>query len=237
MPEEINRVLTDHIADILFAPSQTAVSNLQAESIPSKRIFLTGDVMYDASLYYYNLAREKSCILDTLNTDKYILATIHRAENTDNFNRMEEIFNGLIKMTENIPVILPLHPRTRESLKKYKLLDRVLNSIKVIPPVGYLDMAMLEKNATLIVTDSGGVQKESYFYEVPCLTVRDETEWIELVEAGWNRLVVPLTSDNLINHINEIQNSFRRPGSIAGYLGDGQAANIIMDLLLKFTNI
>jgi UDP-GlcNAc3NAcA epimerase len=191
MPEEINRVLTDHIADMLFAPTQASVVNLKNEGISEDKVFLVGDVMYDAALYYGKLAAEKSRILERyqLQPRQYILATIHRAENTDAPERLRAIFKGLCQVARDIQVVLPLHPRTRKALIKEGLYDIVFDSITVTPPVGYLDMVMLEQNACLIATDSGGVQKEAYFYRVPCVTLREETEWVELVDTGWNVLV------------------------------------------------
>ena len=209
MPEEINRVLTDHIADMLFAPTQTAVDNLKNEGISEDKIFLVGDVMYDAALYYSKRAAEKSSILERyhLQTRQYILATIHRAENTDDPVRLRAIFEGLSQVAEEIPIVLPLHPRTRVALIREGLYEMVIQSLVVISPVGYLDMVMLEKNARLVVTDSGGVQKEAYFYEVPCVTLRRETEWVELVETGWNILIEPFDPEqitaNVISYLNQ----------------------------------
>jgi UDP-GlcNAc3NAcA epimerase len=191
MPEEINRVLTDHAADLLFAPTATAVENLEREGIPHGRIFLAGDVMYDAAVFYGAKADAGSRILQELGLrpKQYILATIHRAENTDDGDRLRSIFEGMEMVAKEIPVVVPLHPRTRQALKQKLSLDRIAKHIFIIEPVGYLDMVMLEKHSRLIVTDSGGVQKEAFFYHVPCATLRDETEWVELVELGWNRLV------------------------------------------------
>ncbi|MEA3420558.1 MAG: UDP-N-acetylglucosamine 2-epimerase (non-hydrolyzing) [Acidobacteriota bacterium] len=202
MPEEHNRVLTDHCSKILFCPTQNAVDNLQAEGIISsaqyvtslsanqlpRTVALVGDVMYDAALFFGDKAKRESHILEDLNleTKTYILATVHRAENTDNPARLMEIFKALDTVAGDIPVILPLHPRTRKKLGDIKFSPSNLN---LIPPLGYLDMVLLEKNARLIVTDSGGIQKEAFFHKVPCVTLREETEWVELVEAGVNVLV------------------------------------------------
>lgn len=193
MPEEINRVLTDHAADMLFAPTGAAVENLRREGIPEERIHLVGDVMYDAALFYGKKAEEESKILSKLGLSRqgYILATVHRAENTDVPSRLAAVFRGLGRVAEEVPVVLPLHPRTRAALVKEGLYEGAAGSLRLIEPVGYLDMVMLEKNACLIATDSGGVQKEAFFYRVPCVTLRDETEWVELVELGWNKVVPP----------------------------------------------
>ncbi|MFV9510484.1 non-hydrolyzing UDP-N-acetylglucosamine 2-epimerase [Tepidibacillus sp. LV47] len=191
MPEEINRILTDHVSEILFAPTETAVLNLKNEGI-TKNVFNVGDVMYDAVLYYAKMAAEKYQLGDFgVEEKKYILATIHRAENTDDITRLKAIFEALARLKDT--VLLPLHPRTENKLKEagLKHLLQAAN-IKVVPPVSYLEMVYLENHAKAIVTDSGGVQKEAYFAKVPCFTLREQTEWVETVEIGWNRLVNPI---------------------------------------------
>lgn len=231
MPEEINRVLTDHIADMLFAPTQTAVENLKNEGISEEKIFLVGDVMYDAALYYGKKVTEKSNILEQnhLQPRQYILTTIHRAENTDDPVRLRTIFEGLSQIAEEIPVVLPLHPRTQAALIRENLYKTVIDSLVVIPPIGYLDMVMLEKNARLIATDSGGVQKEAYFYSVPCITVRQETEWIELVDMGCNILVEP---DSLVWFIREIKEYVSLNGILGNCpYGNGYSAKKIINYL------
>lgn len=186
MPEETNRVLTDHIAEILFAPTETGRQNLLNEGIAEEKIKLVGDVMYDASLFYKETARKPQlpAELDIKGGD-FVLCTIHRAENTDAPQRLKNIFQGLCESGERI--ILPLHPRTRAKITDYGI--AIPENMWVIDPVGYLEMVWLEANCRLVSTDSGGVQKEAYFFGKPCVTMRDETEWVELVEAGWNRLV------------------------------------------------
>lgn len=186
MPEEINRVLTDHVAEILFAPTETGRQNLLNEGIAEEKIKLVGDVMYDASLFYKEKARKPQlpAELDIKGGD-FVLCTIHRAENTDDPQRLTNIFQGLGDSGEVI--ILPLHPRTRAKVGDYGI--AIPGNVRVIDPVGYLEMVWLEANCRLVATDSGGVQKEAYFFGKPCVTMRDETEWVELVEAGWNRLV------------------------------------------------
>jgi len=187
MPEEINRVMTDHVANKLFVPTDTAVKNLAAEGITGELVFNVGDVMYDAVLFYGDRAEQTSQILHQLNLSSkgYVLATLHRQENVDDRTRLANILQGFA--ASDIPIVMPLHPRTRRRLQEFGLSLPV--SVKVIDPVGYLDMVKLEKHATLIATDSGGVQKEAYFHQVPCMTLRDETEWVELVACGANRLV------------------------------------------------
>ena len=191
MPEEQNRIVTDHLADLLFTPTDTATARLREEGIPAERIHQVGDVMYDAALYYGRLADERSDVLAQhgLAPGHYALATVHRAENTDDPERLRAIMEGLDEVArEIVPVVLPLHPRTRAAMQRE---DIQPGSIRLIDPVGYLDMVALERHAAVIATDSGGVQKEAYFHGVPCVTLRDETEWVELVEMGWNRLVTP----------------------------------------------
>lgn len=230
MPEEINRILTDHISDLLFAPTQAAVENLRKEGIDCDRIHLTGDVMYDAALYYRKKSDATSRILSSLQLDakSYILATIHRAENTDDMERLKTILHGLIGAAEEWPVVLPLHPRTRRALERQDLLSLASHKLTLLEPVGYLDMVQLERNASVIVTDSGGVQKESYFYRVPCVTLRNETEWIELVETGWNRLVPPKDSDDIRS---SILNAIGTQGQFVELYGGGTAAGKIAEIL------
>ena len=233
MPEEINRVLTDHASDLLFAPTKTAVINLRNEGIPEERIKLVGDVMYDAALFYGKRAEQQSQILNKLDLKPkgYVLATVHRAENTDDPVRLKVIFDALCEIAGEIKVVLPLHPRTREALIKSGMYDKVASGICLTEPVGYLDMVMLEKNARLIATDSGGVQKEAFFYRVPCVTLREETEWVELVELGWNLVVPPLS-------VGEIADAVRlRLGSFSGAeenpYGDGHGAVKIASYLIN----
>jgi len=234
MPEEVNRVLTDHASDILFAPTQTAVENLRREGISEEQIQLVGDVMYDAALYYGKKAERQSQILNRLELKprEYILATTHRAENTDDPQRLRAIFEGFAEVAQEIKVVLPLHPRTHAALVQVGLYDKVPRSICLIEPVGYLDMVMLEKNARLIATDSGGVQKEAFFYRVPCLTLREETEWIELINLGWNRVIPPLSADMVSDAIKLSLGHF---GGVEGYpYGDGQSAIKITQCLIKW---
>jgi len=188
IPEEINRVLTDHCSDLLFCPTKRAVENLKREGI-TKGVYLTGDVMVDAIKQNITIAENVSTILNDLNVKPkdYYLVTVHRAENTDNIDKLKNIVDALCEIDNN--VVFPCHPRTEKALKKFGLWDKLKRSVNVIKPVGYLDMLVLEKNAKKIITDSGGVQKEAYIFKVPCITLRERTEWIETVEDGWNMLV------------------------------------------------
>jgi UDP-GlcNAc3NAcA epimerase len=215
MPEEINRIVTDQLSSVLFCPTETAVRNLKSEGFPHRlttfirdkencsqekeaesqqRIINSGDVMFDAALFYAKKANGQSKVLieNGLEHRQYVLATVHRAENTDDPFRLRSIMDGLDTLSKQIPVILPLHPRTRAALVREEIKPQ---GIRLIEPVGYLDMVALEAGAAVIATDSGGVQKEAYFHGVPCVTLRDETEWVELVESGWNRLVPPGKAD------------------------------------------
>ncbi len=194
MPEEINRVAVDHVSDLLFAPTAAAVRNLEREGLRGERVVRTGDVMYDAMLRFVALAGERSGILAALGLQPrgYLLATVHRAENTDRPDRLRAIFAGLGAVSARLPVVVPLHPRTRKMLVEAGIV--ALSGLRLIDPLGYLDMLQLERHARLVATDSGGVQKEAYFNCVPCVTLREETEWVELVEAGWNRLVAPASA-------------------------------------------
>ena len=186
MPEEINRVITDHLSSVLFAPTHAAVGHLANEGLTNERVQVVGDVMYDAALHYKAHAKPpEDNAVRSLKSRSFVLCTVHRAENTDKFERMEGILAGLAMSP--YPVVLPIHPRTRSRLDQMSL-DMPANVI-VIDPVGYLEMVWLEINSKLIITDSGGVQKEAYFHSRPCITMRDETEWMELVDMGVNRLV------------------------------------------------
>ena len=230
MPEEINRVLTDHASDLLFAPTAAGVQNLKIEGISKDRIFLVGDVMYDISLRYGAQAEKQSLILKKLGlrSRHYVLATIHRAENTDSTERLRNIFEGLDLAAREIPVVIPLHPRTRQAVNRNGLM---LEHARIIEPLGYLDMVMLEKNARLIATDSGGVQKEAFFYKVPCLTLRSETEWVELVELGWNRLAPPISAMSVAEGITQM---LCVSGCLATPYGDGNAARKIVEAIVEW---
>ena len=187
MPEELNRVLTDHASELLLCSTDTAMRNLEHEGVRGES-HLVGDVMADVSLAFRDIAEERSRILDELGLDaaSYLVVTAHRAGNVDRPERLE----ALVALLEALPapVVLPIHPRTRERLEAAGLMDR-LKAIKVVPPLGYLDFMKLARHARAVLTDSGGVQKEAYLLGVPCVTLRDSTEWVETVEAGWNTLV------------------------------------------------
>lgn len=226
MPEEVNRILADRVSTLLFCPTSTAVANLEAEGVRDG-VHDVGDVMYDVSLFYRDMALERSTVLDDLKltAGHYVLATCHRAENTDDPLRLRGIVGALAAIARQRPVVLPLHPRTRKLLAEQGLADE-LDAVKVVDPVSFLDMVRLEQSAQAIVTDSGGVQKEAYFFGVPCLTTRDETEWVETVEAGWNRLVGADAAT-----IVDAYAGLQKPAAHPLLYGDGHAADRILDLL------
>ncbi|UCD39270.1 MAG: UDP-N-acetylglucosamine 2-epimerase (non-hydrolyzing) [Fidelibacterota bacterium] len=231
MPEEHNRVLTDHCADMLFAPTKTAVDNLAAEGI-SQGVHKVGDTMYDALLQFLDLAHQRSGILDDLGLEPkgYFLTTVHRPSNTDIWENLRAILAALRVLEE--PVIFPVHPRARAKIDE---IDGELQlsapdcNVQLIEPVGYLDMLRLQENARAILTDSGGMQKEAYFLKVPCITLRHETEWVETVAAGWNILTGPDT-EAIRSSITAIDTSRAAPAQI---FGDGHAADRIAALLAE----
>jgi len=187
MPEEINRILTDRISNVLFCPTDTAVMNLKREgfdNLPIK-IIKNGDVMQDAAIFYAAKAEDKSTVLKTIDLPEFILATIHRQENTDSPENLRNIIAGLNEINLTTPVVVPIHPRTRNILSQ----QNIVPEFKLIDPVGYFDMIVLLKSCKLVITDSGGVQKEAFFFGKHCITLREQTEWVELVENGFNILV------------------------------------------------
>jgi UDP-GlcNAc3NAcA epimerase len=227
MPEEHNRILTDHCADLLFCPTQTAVNNLRREGL-STGIHLVGDPMYDAVLMFSKVAAEKSKILETLGLQKdgYLLATVHRAYNTDDPQALSTLFSALQSLDEN--VILPIHPRTRKKIADFGLLDTGKPSkLRLIEPLSYLDMLVMEQNARMILTDSGGVQKEAYFFAVPCLTLRPETEWLETLEDGWNT-IVGLDAGKIRQNTRQASPPLQPPRPV---FGNGQSAQEIVKIV------
>jgi UDP-GlcNAc3NAcA epimerase len=243
MPEEINRIACDHMSTLLFTPSETGHRNLlnegikndqkEAASIDNPKIFLCGDIMYDNSLYFSAMSEQKSEILKELEitTDEFILCTIHRDTNTDDTANLNAIFRALLRIqkTSNLKIVLPLHPRTKEKLNSH--LDETLlteinqnKNFKIIPPTGFLDIISLEKNARLIITDSGGLQKEAFFFRKPCVILREQTEWIEIVENG-NALIAGANELKIISSVETLikKTDYTYPN----LYGDGNAANFI----------
>ena len=243
MPEEINRIACDHMSTLLFTPSETGHRNLlnegikndqkEAASIDNPKIYLCGDIMYDNSLYFSAMSEQKSEILKELEitTDEFILCTIHRDTNTDDTANLNAIFRALLRIqkTSNLKIVLPLHPRTKEKLNSH-LDENLLTEInqnknfKIIPPTGFLDIISLEKNARLIITDSGGLQKEAFFFQKPCVILREQTEWIEIVENG-NALIAGANELKIISSVETLikRTDFTYPN----LYGDGNAANFI----------
>ncbi|MBU0698530.1 MAG: UDP-N-acetylglucosamine 2-epimerase (non-hydrolyzing) [Proteobacteria bacterium] len=246
MPEEHNRVLTDHCADLLFCPTETAVENLRKEGFStivnngrlikecssslegaysSPIVVNVGDTMYDAVLQFSEIAKEKSQILQNLDLKprQYLLATVHRSYNTDDEANLRSILIAFMELSET--VVFPVHPRTRAKLDALDLKAKSPN-LKLIDPVGYLDMLVLEQNARLILTDSGGMQKEAYFFKVPCITLRPETEWVETVAAGWN-VLAGAVKNKITGTVEQLKPPERQPA----YYGDGKAAEKIAQWL------
>ncbi|MGC7405628.1 non-hydrolyzing UDP-N-acetylglucosamine 2-epimerase [Pandoraea pneumonica] len=229
MPEEVNRILSDRVSSLLLCPTQLAVDNLASEGV-TKGVHLVGDVMYDVSLYFRDVARAKSTITQQLGLKdgEYVLATCHRAENTDDLSRLRGITSALGDIAKRVPVVLPLHPRTAKLIAEHGLRSQ-MEAVIFTEPLSFLDMVRLEQSAMAVLTDSGGVQKEAFFYGVPCVTMRDETEWVETVEAGWNTLV---GADK-----DKIEQAFdacatRKPTATQPY-GAGNAADLTLQVILK----
>lgn len=231
MAEEVNRVLTDRISSLLFAPTETAVSNLKREGI-SEGIYLTGDVMLDSFLHFRKIAERNSRKVDQLGlgAKSYLLATVHRAENTDDEENLKNIVDAFLSVDEVI--LFPVHPRTVKCLRQYGLYDKLRDApnMRLIDPVGYLDSIMLTTNARKVMTDSGGLQKEAYFSQVPCITLNKTTGWIETMEDGWNTLV----GSNKETIIEAVKH-FEPKGKQRDVFGDGKAAERIVAILTKLS--
>jgi UDP-GlcNAc3NAcA epimerase len=229
MPEEVNRIVADRVSTLLLCPTDTAIENLRAEGV-TKGVHNVGDVMFDVSLFYRERARAESGILGqlSLREGNFALMTCHRAENTDDPARLAGIVTAVSAIAKRMPVVLPIHPRTRKLLETNGLTAK-LEGVTVTEPLGYLDMVALEQAASVILTDSGGVQKEAFFYRVPCITMRDETEWVETVQCGANRLTGASTS--------AIMEAFDHVVSNGGFSSDSQpygrgaAARAIISIL------
>ncbi|MEZ5740030.1 MAG: UDP-N-acetylglucosamine 2-epimerase (non-hydrolyzing) [Burkholderiaceae bacterium] len=230
MPEEINRIVSDHVADLLLVPTAGAVANLLAEGIAHEKIVEVGDVMYDCAMRFGEIARTRSTVLDRLGLSEkpFILCTAHRAENTDDPLLLRSLVDALGRLAADYLVVMPIHPRTRAVANRHGI-DLTLPGLILTDPVGYLDMVRLEQSSALVLTDSGGVQKEAFFHGVPCVTIRDQTEWSELVESGWN-VLAPLRegSDALVDIVRA------RLGTIGTAIepyGRGDAASRIVAAL------
>lgn len=251
MPEEINRIMTDHVSTLLYSPTKQGIDNLVKEGfstetagkahIDSPKLYHCGDIMYDNSLYFSALAQERSTILNTIDCSgkSFILATVHRNTNTDIPERLIAIFEGLLAIAEEhqLDVIIPLHPRTKKYLEQtaQSFSEQLTDSlfIHIIEPVGFLDMIRLEQDAVLVVTDSGGVQKEAYFFKKPCIVLREETEWVELVETGAAKLVGADKSQLIKAATTFLKNP---PTVFPAIFGDGKAATFICQSLVDELN-
>lgn len=228
MPEEVNRIVTDKLSTWLLCPTDEAVKNLRNEGM-TQGVHQVGDVMYDNALYFSEQAKQKSTILDSLKLKEreFALVTCHRAENTDDKENLTNILQAIANIARDMPVVFPIHPRTQATIDRFELND-YLKKLTVIKPVAYLDMVALEQSAKIILTDSGGVQKEAFFYGVPCITMREETEWVETVELGWNRLA---GADS-----KRILDCFSKSGVVGerkSVYGTGTAACDIVSILLE----
>jgi len=227
MPEEVNRIITDRLSTVLFVPTYNAIKNLQKEGYDNFdcKIILSGDIMQDAALYYAEKASEKAFLPADIPA-KYILCTLHRAENTDNLDRLKNIVASLNEINEEIPIVLPLHPRTKKMLDNSNLkLD-----VRLLEPVGYFEMIELLKKCSLVMTDSGGLQKEAYFFQKPCLTLRDQTEWTELVKNGFSK-IVGADKNQIINGYREML--VATPDYSKELYGGGKAGGKILAYLKK----
>lgn len=225
MPEEINRILTDHISDLLLVPTENAKNNLRREGVADIKMAIVGDVMLDATNYYASRARRPNATFPfPLEPDRYILCTIHRAENTDCETNLRGIFEGLRRCGRN--VILPLHPRTKSRIHTFDI--QLPKNVFITQPIGYLEMTWLEANCFAIATDSGGVQKEAYFHQKPCVTLRSETEWTELVDIGAN-VLVGHDSSRISDALN---NAYFQPNRPEHMYGNGHAGEIIANLIV-----
>lgn len=229
MPEEINRILTDRISDVLFCPTDTALKNLQAEGYENFdcTIVKNGDVMMDVALFYAEISSQKSKIIEQLNCNEFVLATIHRPENTDDVESLKNIVLAFNTIAQKINLVLPLHPRTKAIIDK----NKIDTFFKIIEPVGYFDMLELLKNCKLVVTDSGGLQKEAFYFHKHCITIRKQTEWLELLSGGFSCLV-DSKSEDIVNAYEKMEN--KKSDFNIDYFGNGNASEIVVNTLLKF---
>lgn len=234
MPEEVNRILSDRISDILCCPTENAVANLKAEGYDRFpcTVVNTGDVMQDAALFYSRMSSERSDIIAAsgLSGRDYVLCTVHRAENTDDESRLRAIFEALLEIAVELPVVLPLHPRTGKIIRQAlpDLEQEIGRKLSILPPVGYFDMIELIRHSRVVMTDSGGLQKEAYFFRKQCITLRDETEWVELVDQGCNRLV-GASRAAILQEFSETKG--RISEFAAAIYGEGNASARIIDAL------
>ena len=226
MPEEINRIIVDHISELLFTPTDLATRNLETEGIAGAKVRQVGDVMYDASIYFGQIADEKSDLLTQFSLDpkSYAVATIHREENTEDDSRLQSLIFALEAVAEELPVIWPVHPRIKESVKS--------STLRLTQPLGYIEMQCLIKNAQVVLTDSGGMQKEAFFHKVPCITFRSETEWVELVASGWNHLAGATDIGHILEHFHTARRGVEHL-KVGDWYGKGDASKQIAEVLMR----
>lgn len=236
MPEEINRILADRVSTLMFCPTEAAVANLNAEGV-IRGIHNVGDIMYDVALYSKARAQNQSQILNSLglSVGQFVLATCHRAENTDDPLRLSEILKGLSAVAQQVKLVLPLHPRTRKLISDYGL-GQYLSGLLVTEPLSYLDMVALEQSARLILTDSGGVQKEAFFYNVPCLTMRDQTEWVETTDSGAN-VLVGASHVKIFEWFSKLQSGQWLYSHQAQPYGEGDTSRKILQIIIQNTTL
>ena len=252
MPEEINRIMCDHVSSLLFCPTRTGFDNLINEGfdptyngevdLDHPKIYHCGDVMYDNSIYFSKVSDNGSSLINDLGLvpNEFILSTVHRNDNTDVVENLTTIFLSFLDIVEKhqLPIVLPLHPRTSKMMKKLlskNLLDQIAacELIRIIPPTSFLDIISLEKNCRIVITDSGGVQKEAYFFKKPCVILRPQTEWIEIVETG-SAVIADADQEKIVGAVNEFLSS--KELSFPPVFGDGKAAEFIVDELLNKLN-
>lgn len=248
MPEEINRIVCDHTSTLLFSPTEKGVENLKREgfkldnvapySIDNPKVYHCGDIMYDNSLYFSTISDQKSAVIEKEGIpEKFILSTIHRNTNTDVPENLQGIFEALLEIgnSNQIAIVLPLHPRTKKMMEvnltpDLKTAIEQSDYLKIIPPVSFLDVIALEKNAMMVITDSGGVQKEAFYFKKPCLILRPETEWVEIVEAG-NAILCDASKERILNGFDHYKKN--PPSSYPEIFGDGKAGHFICQEILK----
>lgn len=249
MPEEVNRIMCDHVSTLLFSPTNTGLSNLINEgfnlnsdgnaTMDNPQIYHCGDVMYDNSIYFSALSDKQSNLINDLGIEenKFILSTVHRNDNTDNVENLQNIFQSFIEIGQmyQLPIILPLHPRTSKMMEKIlpkELLIKIRESkyIRIIPPASFLDIISLEKNCKLVITDSGGVQKEAYFFKKPCIILRPQTEWVEIVETG-SAVITDANKQKIISAVADFFSNKKL--DFPPVFGDGKAAEFIVDEITK----
>ena len=225
MPEEVNRILADRVSNLLFCPTNLAVKNLEAEgfkSYPAAKIITVGDIMYEGAIHYSKKSRRPS-ELNNIELNNYVLATIHRAETTDNIENLKSVLRALNTINETTPVIVPTHPKTRSIIKD----NNIEVTFQMINPVGYLEMIWLIQNCSLVITDSGGLQKEAYFFEKCCLTTRTETEWLELIDSG-NNIIVGYNVNKILSEAKKPR-KFKSSGKL---YGSGDTSKLIIDAIV-----